>query len=99
MSKSRSAKTRSSLGKKAAKATVRHSVRGVASKAQRRPLRSVTLLTIGWILGVTSGWLVGRKTARTTGPAPDSGLDARQHAPSGDPLTELQGFEHPEPAK
>jgi hypothetical protein len=72
MSKRRSAKAGSSLGKKAAKATVRHSVRGVASKAQRKPLRSVTLLTIGWVLGVTSGWLVSRKTANSTGPAPGS---------------------------
>jgi hypothetical protein len=69
-------KTRSSLGKKAAKATAkataRHSVRGVSSKARRKPLRSVTLLTIGWILGVTSGWLVGRKTAGSTGSAAGS---------------------------
>jgi hypothetical protein len=50
--------------KKAAKATVRHSVRGVASKAQRKPLRSASLLSIGGVVGVTAGWLVGRKTAR-----------------------------------
>ena len=65
-------KVRSSMGKKAAKATVRHSVRGVASKAQRRPLRSITLLTIGWVLGVTSGWLAGRKTASSPGPPAES---------------------------
>jgi len=49
--------------KKAAKATVRHSVRGVASKAQRQPLRSTTLLSIGGLLGAAAGWLAGRKTA------------------------------------
>lgn len=57
---------RSAVGKKAAKATVRHSVRGVASKVQRKPLRSATLLTAGMLLGVpigaTAGWLAGRKS-------------------------------------
>ena len=52
-----------SVGKKAAKAAVRHSVRGVASKAQRKPLRSASLLSIGGAIGLTAGWLAGRKTA------------------------------------
>lgn len=51
------------IGKKAAKATFRHSVRGVASKAQRQPLRSATLLSVGGLLGAISGWLAGRKTS------------------------------------
>jgi len=51
------------LGKKATKATLRHSVRGLASKAQRKPLRSVSLLSIGGVIGATAGWLAGRKTA------------------------------------
>jgi hypothetical protein len=51
------------LGKKATKATVRHSVRGVASKAQRKPFRSATLLSLGGLVGVAAGWLAGRKTA------------------------------------
>jgi len=51
------------LGKKATKATVRHSVRGVASKAQRKPLRSATLLSVGGLVGAAAGWLAGRKTA------------------------------------
>lgn len=103
MSKTRSSKTRSSLGKKAAKATVRHTARGVASKAQRKPLRSVTLLTIGWILGVTCGWLVGRKTGNSTEPAARSAetpsSNAGNHPAAGDSLTELQGLEHPQPAE
>ena len=53
------------LGKKATKATVRHSVRGVASKAQRKPLRSATLLSVGGLVGAAAGWLAGRKTAST----------------------------------
>jgi uncharacterized protein YfiM (DUF2279 family) len=53
------------LGKKATKATLRHSVRGLVSKAQRRPFRSATLLTAGGVVGLTAGWVAGRKTART----------------------------------
>ena len=51
------------LGMKAAKATLRHSVHGTASKAQRQPLRSATLLGLGGVLGATAGFLAGRKTA------------------------------------
>jgi hypothetical protein len=55
------------IGKKATKATVRHSVRGVASKAQRKPLRSTTLLSVGGLLGglfgAAAGWAAARKTA------------------------------------
>lgn len=53
------------IGIKAAKATVRHSVRGTASKAQRKPLRSTTLLSVGGLFGATAGWFVGRRTANT----------------------------------
>jgi len=56
-----------SIGKKATKATLRHSVRGVASKAQRKPLRSATLLSVGGVFGgvfgAAAGWVAGRKTA------------------------------------
>ncbi|MGZ4250564.1 MAG: hypothetical protein ACXVUE_19935 [Solirubrobacteraceae bacterium] len=51
------------IGKKATKATVRHSVRGVTAKAQRRPLRSVSLISLGGLLGATARWVAGRKTA------------------------------------
>jgi hypothetical protein len=54
------------IGKKATKATVRHSVRGVAAKAQRKPLRSATLLSLGGLVGAAAGWLAGRKTAKAT---------------------------------
>ncbi len=57
------AKLGRSIGKKAAKATARHSARGVASKAQRKPLRSIGLLSIGGVAGATAGWFAGRKTA------------------------------------
>lgn len=48
------------LGRKAAKTTAKHSVHGVAAKAARAPLRSVTLLAIGALLGGFAVWLVGR---------------------------------------
>jgi hypothetical protein len=50
------------VGKKAAKATVKHSAHGVAAKARRQPMRSATLLSIGAVLGVGAGWLAGRRT-------------------------------------
>jgi hypothetical protein len=51
------------IGRKAAKATVRHSVRGFASKAQRKPLRSTSLLGAGGLIGAVAGWFAGRKTS------------------------------------
>ena len=53
------------LGKKATKATVRHSVRGVSAKAQRKPMRSATLLGVGGFVGVITGFFAGRKTAES----------------------------------
>lgn len=49
------------LGRKAVKATARHSWSGFASKAQRQPLRSVSLLTAGGLVGLFTGWFAGRK--------------------------------------
>lgn len=54
---------RRSLGRKAAKAAFRHTAHGVASKAQRKPLRSASLLSAGATIGLVAGWLAGRKTA------------------------------------
>lgn len=51
------------VGRKAAKATFRHSVRGFTSRAQRQPLRSVSLLTAGGLVGALAGWFAGRKTS------------------------------------
>jgi F0F1-type ATP synthase assembly protein I len=58
------------LGKKAAKATAKHTVKGVAAKAERRPFRSLTLLVLGGLIGAAVGWTVARKSA--TEPAPAS---------------------------
>ena len=54
---------RKNLGKRAVKATVRHSWHGFAAKAQRKPLRSASLLTAGGLLGLVTGWFAGRKTS------------------------------------
>jgi hypothetical protein len=50
-----------SIGRKAAKATARHTVRGFASKAQRQPLRSASLLSAGALIGAAAGWFAARK--------------------------------------
>jgi hypothetical protein len=39
-------------------------VRGVAAKAQRKPMRSATLLSMGGLFGAAAGWVAGRKTAK-----------------------------------
>lgn len=48
------------IGIKAAKATARHSAHGLASKAQRKPLRSASLLAAGIALGLGAGFAAGR---------------------------------------
>jgi hypothetical protein len=58
------------VGKKAAKATAKHTLKGVAAKAERRPLRSFTLLVLGGLIGAAVGWTAARKSA--SGPAPVS---------------------------
>lgn len=51
------------LGRRAARAAVRHSAHGVAAKMTRRPLRSATLVSAGAFVGGLAGWLTGRRTA------------------------------------
>lgn len=51
------------LGRKATKATVRHSAKGLASKARRQPLRSAGLIGLGGLVGGAAGWLAGRRMA------------------------------------
>lgn len=50
------------IGKKATKATLRHSAHGFASKAKRQPLRSTTLVSAGGVIGLAAGWMAGRRT-------------------------------------
>jgi hypothetical protein len=49
------------IGIKATKATARHSVHGIASKAQRRPMRSASLLGVGMVVGLGAGLAAGRR--------------------------------------
>jgi hypothetical protein len=51
------------IGRRAAKAAVRHSAHGVVAKVQRKPLRSAKLLSVGVLVGGAAGWLAGRRTA------------------------------------
>ncbi len=48
------------LGRKAAKATIRHSAKGTAAKARRQPVRAVTLVAAGAAAGGVGGWFAGR---------------------------------------
>jgi hypothetical protein len=51
------------IGIKATKATARHTAHGLSAKAQRKPLRSVSLLSAGAALGLAAGWAAARATA------------------------------------
>jgi len=56
-------KLKRAIGRRAARATVRHSAHGVTAKVQRKPLRSASLLSVGAAFGGAAGWLAGRRTA------------------------------------
>jgi hypothetical protein len=49
------------IGIKAAKVTAKHTARGLSEKAQRKPLRSASLLGAGFAAGVGAGFAAGRK--------------------------------------
>jgi hypothetical protein len=51
------------IERRAARAAVHHSAHGVAAKVKRKPLRSVSLLSVGVVFGGAAGWLAGRRTA------------------------------------
>ena len=54
---------RSTIARKAVKATAKHSAHGTASKLKRDPVRAVTLLGLGGALGAVAGWMAARGTA------------------------------------
>lgn len=51
------------VAKKAAKSAAKHTAHGTASKLRRDPLRAVTLLGLGGVIGAAAGWLVAATTA------------------------------------
>ncbi len=51
------------IGIKTAKATARHSAHGLVSKAQRKPLRSASLVSVGLAVGLGAGFAAGRGLA------------------------------------
>jgi hypothetical protein len=51
------------IGIKATKAAAKHSAHGLSAKAQRKPLRSVSLLGAGIALGLGVGWAGGARSA------------------------------------
>ena len=48
------------VARKAAKSAAKHTAHGTVSKLRRDPVRAVTLLGLGGLLGATAGWLAGR---------------------------------------
>jgi len=51
------------LARKAVKSTARHTAHGTAAKLKREPVRALTLLAIGGLLGGVAAWLIARATA------------------------------------
>jgi len=52
------------VAKRAAKSAAKHTAHGTASKLRRDPLRAVTLLGLGGVIGAAAGWLVAATTHR-----------------------------------
>jgi membrane protein YqaA with SNARE-associated domain len=51
---------KSKLARQAVMTTAKHTAHGAASKATRKPFRSISLLALGAALGGLVGWLIGR---------------------------------------
>jgi hypothetical protein len=54
---------KSTIARKAVKATAKHTANGTASKLKRDPVRALTLLSVGGALGALAGWMAGRSAA------------------------------------
>ncbi len=54
------------IGIKATKAAAKHSAHGISAKAQRKPLRSASLLGAGITLGLAVGWAGARSGSSQT---------------------------------
>jgi hypothetical protein len=58
---------KSTIARKAVKATAKHGAHGTAVKLRREPIRATTLLFAGALLGAFAAWTA----ARTAAPSPD----------------------------
>jgi hypothetical protein len=59
---------KNTIARKAAKAAVKHTAHGTASKLKRDPVRTATLLGVGGAFGALAGWMAGRgATAASVG--------------------------------
>lgn len=54
---------KSTLARKAVKATAKHTAHGTAAKLKRDPIRAMTLLGLGGAIGALAGWIAGRSAA------------------------------------
>lgn len=55
------------VAKKAAKSAAKHTAHGTASKLRRDPMRAITLLGLGGLVGAFAGWFAGRTASVSTG--------------------------------
>jgi len=55
-----SSSLKSTVARKAVKATARHTSHGTPKKLKRNPIRAGTLLAVGASLGALAGWLAAR---------------------------------------
>lgn len=60
---------KTTVARKAAKVTAKHTARGATSKLKRDPMRAGTLLALGAIFGALLGWLAARGGGASTSPA------------------------------
>ena len=57
------AQIKQALARRAVKTTARHSAHGISSKLKRNPVRAVTLLSLGGVVGALAGWIAARSAA------------------------------------
>ncbi|HEU4461459.1 MAG TPA: hypothetical protein VFR75_02585 [Solirubrobacterales bacterium] len=53
------------VAKKGAKSAAKHTAHGAASKLRRDPMRAVTLLGLGGVIGAAVGWFAARTATGT----------------------------------
>jgi len=58
---------KSTITRKAVKATAKHGAHGTAAKLRRDPIRAAALLLAGVLLGAFAGWTAGRGATPSAG--------------------------------